>query len=293
MEWDIIRYNSLRQLAEIVIDIDSAKYSDVGVELFPGGSGSLPTTPVRGNPARVFIKTDFIPACLEFLKSIPNPFHLLSGSSDLPGCNTHEFAKWMRENTRIQTWCGNNLQEWEPWMLCIPIGFEERGRTGREPENLIGLFQHRNEPKEIDIYLPYLGATHASRTTLVSRLRADHPRVTIEHERLSFTNYINKLSRSRYVICPRGNGMDTLRCYEAAAAGAIPIVLRNELWPMYRRLGFVIVQSIEEIDGLPKYAAFDTDVTMRLSFSYISNQIFLHQMTNLRTDFAYSPGNTE
>lgn len=68
--------------------------------------------------------------------------------------------------------------------------------------------------------------------------------------------------------------MDTLRCYEAAAAGAIPIVLRNELWPMYRRLGFVIVQSIEEIDGLPKYAAVDTDITMQLSFSHISNQIF-------------------
>jgi hypothetical protein len=175
-------------------------------------------------------------------------------------------------------------------MLCIPIGIEERGRSGREPENLIDLFRVRDEPKEIDVYLPYLGATHNSRTTLVRRLSANHPRVTIERERLSFTSYINKLCQSRYVICPRGNGMDTLRCYEAAA-GAIPVVFKNDLWPMYQRLGFTILEDLEEIDDLPECIAFDAVMTKKLSFSNISKQIFAHQLSNtLRNHPSFKTG---
>lgn len=59
--------------------------------------------------------------------------------------------------------------------------------------------------------------------------------------------YFNDLTRSRFVISPPGNGMDCYRTWEALACGAIPIVKKSFLAPLYEGLPILQVESFEEI----------------------------------------------
>lgn len=55
-------------------------------------------------------------------------------------------------------------------------------------------------------------------------------------------------SRSKYVLVPRGNGLDTHRVYESMYFNAIPIVLTGQFDHFYEHLPVLIVQSWSEIN---------------------------------------------
>jgi len=44
---------------------------------------------------------------------------------------------------------------------------------------------------------------------------------------LNYQDFVGKLSSSRFVICPPGNGTDTHRLWETLSARAIPIVINT------------------------------------------------------------------
>ena len=46
-------------------------------------------------------------------------------------------------------------------------------------------------------------------------------------DKLSLTDYVRDLCSYRYVLCPKGNGIDTMRMWESIYCGAIPIVQKS------------------------------------------------------------------
>jgi hypothetical protein len=57
-------------------------------------------------------------------------------------------------------------------------------------------------------------------------------------ERVSFTKYMDTIGNSRFVFCPRGNGIDTHRFYETVLMGAIPVVENSTLFSIFERFYF-------------------------------------------------------
>ena len=279
---DLVRYNSLRELADIVIDLEGVDYKNSGIDLFPAGSTSVPAAKPLVNPVRIFIKTDLLQQALPFLSNLENPFHLLTGSSDLPGCPAPEIAIWLKSATKIQSWVGTNLEEHFPWMLCVPIGLEERGRIGRSPENFFSLMTPPGK-KDIVFYLPHLSLTHASRQSILNKLLdAKDPRIFVETHRLQFQHYLNQLANSKITICPQGNGYDTLRAYEAIVCGSMPVVFKTPIWRMHQRLGFLIVDDPLEILELPEFPFFSVQGSDFLNMGSFREQIFSHQLRQCR-----------
>lgn len=45
------------------------------------------------------------------------------------------------------------------------------------------------------------------------------------------TRFRSTLARSRFVLCPRGNGTSSIRLYEALAAGAVPVIIADDWVP--------------------------------------------------------------
>ena len=61
-------------------------------------------------------------------------------------------------------------------------------------------------------------------------------------------DYYTQLKQTKFVICPRGTGIDTHRIYESLFFGAIPIIQTSPLDPMYERLGGCwIVKDWDEV----------------------------------------------
>jgi len=61
------------------------------------------------------------------------------------------------------------------------------------------------------------------------------------------SDYLIDMSQHKFVLSPRGNGLDCFRTWEALFMGSIPIVRSSTLNGMYKDLPVVIVQSWEEV----------------------------------------------
>lgn len=273
---EIIRYNSLREMADVVIDYPSSYYKSFGVDVFPAGNG-MPTVVPDISPLRIFVKTDLLQSCLSYLRLIAQPFHLLTGSSDLPGCDNPEFAENLRSTTKIVSWCGTNLEVKYSWMRCIPIGLEERGRRGREHESICELFNFCEKKKEIDIYMPFFGDTNPIRKQLVDQIkRLNCQRIEFEPRRLSLEKYVERLKEARYTICLPGNGYDIIRVYEALLCHSTPIVFNTPISEMHSRFGAKVIKQPNEILATQSPNNNENYVAM-ISYSVIRNEIFEHQ----------------
>ena len=62
-------------------------------------------------------------------------------------------------------------------------------------------------------------------------------------DNLPFKDYLYKLSKSKYCICPRGYGLDTHRLWECLYLKVIPIVDRNCVTEYHENLGLLIVDD--------------------------------------------------
>jgi hypothetical protein len=276
INFDLIRYNSLRSQADITLDYDFNDYLKAGVDIFPAGAKFLPPYNLSINPLRIFIKSDFLTTSIEYLKSLKCNFHLLTGSSDILACPSIEFAESLKNDTKICSWVGNNLQEFFPWMLCVPIGFEERGRKQRQPENIFNPIL-KNE-KDIDIYVPYFSKTNADRVLTIEKIKKlKSKRIFVELNKISYHDYCNKLARSNYVICLEGNGIDTIRIYETIVHNSIPVLLQSKIWNMHREIGAVILEDFNDCIYLPEAPLLKPNLYM-LSTNYQYQKIFNHQM---------------
>jgi hypothetical protein len=277
---EFIRYNSLRDFADLIIDAPSGYYRDAGIDLFPAGGGFPAYTP-EISPARIFIKTDFLSTSLDLLRSLKKPFHLLTGTSDIPGCAENQIAAFLKENTRIISWSGMNLEVHFPWMLSVPIGLEERGRPGREPENLPYCKNTQHE-RCIDIYVPHFSDTHPNRRSTITALMAlGSERLTIEQHRIPLSEYADRLAHANYTLCLPGNGFDTIRLYEALISGSVPIVMPTPILPLHIEMGAVSVTSVADLLSLPHRPAHSPDPS-KFSYTAIRNKVFEHQMEQYR-----------
>lgn len=87
--------------------------------------------------------------------------------------------------------------------------------------------------KNKDILYSFIGfgRTHPTRPII---FRMQHPRNCVIIERFGWFHedsrqYKNVLSRSRFSLCPRGTGASTMRFWESLQAGAIPILISDEM----------------------------------------------------------------
>ena len=100
----------------------------------------------------------------------------------------------------------------------------------------------------------YIGAyanTHATRQSSAFRaIRSKVAGVLHSPDRKDRWEMIRDLSKSKFVLAPRGLGMSSIRFYEAVMVGAVPVCDRLNSAPMnklHERLGAIIVDSWAEV----------------------------------------------
>jgi hypothetical protein len=181
----------------------------------------------------VFINGDMFQ---EFVRRLPyvtlKKFVLVVHNSDLPfglanlQAVQHAVIHVYAINTTIR----------HPLLTTIPIGFADRQLP------FLASWQRPDVPREIEIYMNFTIATNARKRKACAEAFKDDPRVVVR-ERLSVEDYYADLSRSKFVLCPEGTGIDTHRVYESILCGATPVVLRNSLSHMYVSMPVCIIDK--------------------------------------------------
>jgi len=67
---------------------------------------------------------------------------------------------------------------------------------------------------------------------------------------LSFDDFYNDISRSKFMICPRGCGIDTYRLWDCIALGCIPIVEKYESHENWNDLPILFLDNIKDFELL-------------------------------------------
>jgi hypothetical protein len=184
----------------------------------------------RNNPDIVFVKPDTLiekRTWSEFLNEKPHP------KSGLPPTqrvwiSSHSDHPIVDElvnsySTHFNTWFAVNSESKDPRVIPIPLGMnygneaiysalEAASKLPRTFQNLA--FMNFN----LHTYLSERGAVYA--------IFKEYDWVSWKYP-LSHEEYFKEIRSHPFVLCPRGNGYDTHRFWEALYLGAIPIVREN------------------------------------------------------------------
>ena len=127
--------------------------------------------------------------------------------------------------------------------LCIPVGVEElfQNRNGK-------ISQLRFQPiKNKFILVGPFASTHQKRSEFAGWV--SNSLIDVKHNRLKPKTYARLASDYKFVVCPRGNGIDTIRFWETLYRGSIPIVESSD-WAKYFQshgIPMLLVDNFEEL----------------------------------------------
>ena len=233
-------YNYLPKLTDHVLD---HKYTD---RIVHHNYPEFIIDNIKNNDT-IFVKTDLLP--LFFNKIYPlihNKFYLITGCSDI-GVDNNYIS--FLNNDKIIRWIGCNILIKHNKIFKIPIGFEENELPGGDQILLDKLYNNKlpYDKKINKLLITQFRNTHESRNKLESIFNENKYCVCLK-ERLPFNFFMDKLNQYKFILSPRGNGVDTHRFWEILLVGSIPIVETSGLNDLYNKFPCIIVNSFEDIN---------------------------------------------
>jgi hypothetical protein len=182
----------------------------------------------------VFIKTDLLDTYLK-THVIDKRITLITGVSDM---SPSVYAtSTILSNKNIIRWIGCNIRAFHSKIIKIPIGVGEPTRINGCHSKLYKLHVNRINwnDKLNDLFIPYHNNTYQTRNN-------------VNGVKLDFDSYMKEINKHKFVLCMRGNGIDTHRVCETLLMGSVPVILTSELDNMYSQFPCLIVKSIDHID---------------------------------------------
>ena len=196
----------------------------------------------------VFVKTDHDHLGFFFSvyhSKIKCPYILVTHNSD--HCIPGPYAKYL-DDPKIVAWFGQNVENYShPKLISIPIGIANKYWSHGNTDTFLKALESKDKiERTILLYMNISVSTYPNERTHVFNLFKDAPYCYVSLPK-DHASYLNDLLASKFVLSPRGNGIDCHRTWEALLMGAYPIVRSSSLDPMYKDLPVVIVEDWEEI----------------------------------------------
>jgi hypothetical protein len=195
----------------------------------------------------VFVKVDYLG---DFFKSIhpliPMRYILVTHNGDLP-CPGN-YAAYL-DDDKLLAWFGQNVETCKhPKLHPIPIGLENRYSKNGNPK-LIEKVRKSVSPtdKPYLLYMNFTLQTQLKERSYVFNLFKDKQFCKQSPPSKPYAHYLKDLAQSFFVLCPRGNGLDCHRTWEALYMGAVPIVKSSNMDAVFSNLPVLIVNQWDEI----------------------------------------------
>ena len=176
---------------------------------------------------------------------------------------------------------GQNLNMISDKILAMPIGMPSYSHD-KIIGNLDKIIEKNKEEKKLKnlCYLGFRDTTYYFERTQVREMFVDKSWITSTvYDRTDdgHSSYIDNIYNHKFVLCPRGNGIDTHRIWESLYLRTIPIVKRCVAMKQFENLPILWIDSWDEInEGYleEKYREImDTDYNFEiLTLSYYINK---------------------
>mmetsp|Transcript_70169 Transcript_70169/g.196394 ORF Transcript_70169/g.196394 Transcript_70169/m.196394 type:complete len:304 (+) Transcript_70169:294-1205(+) len=184
-------------------------------------------------------------------QKLRRPFILVSGQSDFGASK----GKALLGDSNLLRWYSQNADITHPKLYPLPIGLNcfEHAPEMHQTLGQLGNVQ-RNK-----VLMVNFGNTHPSRKQVWEQFcgkNANKPFATCKVKSQSnniqgnphLVSYYKKVAEHKFVLSPRGNGLDTHRLWEALYLGCIPVVGSSILDGLYSGFPILVVKDWSKID---------------------------------------------
>lgn len=186
----------------------------------------------------IFLVADMVPYFFqEVYKHIKHPFVIVTHNRDdsMPG----DFVSYL-DDEKIIAWFAVNTDTSHQKLFAIPIGLANsywpHGKSDVvKKQSMISV------AKNILLYASHITLTHETRKKVYACFK-NKPFCHFAQKK-PHDQYLLDLKKSKFVLSPRGNGLDCHRTWEALYMGAIPVVPATTINSVYEGLPVVIVDD--------------------------------------------------
>jgi len=168
---------------------------------------------------------------------------LVTGDSDYP-VNAESLRRF--GHTDLVAWFGQNVTLNSPRFHGRPIGHQEPvtkilGETST-------LTDKAQETKDVNglMFINWRDGTSPDARTMVRTLYQDKPWTTVypwQRDGEGYRRYLDGIYRHKFVACPRGNGIDTVRLWDSLVLRSVPIVRRCHAMSFFEALPILWVDD--------------------------------------------------
>jgi len=197
----------------------------------------------------IFIKSDMAAGfCTNVFPQLQVPIIMLSHNSD-DGFPRAPECTGIIDQVKLTYWMGQNLMvAMRPKLLPVPIGLANRYWSHGDIHVVAARARQFKSfmDRDILVYMNF-GSTTSARGQIAQMVKDHIPEATAVTQKKSYAEYLEDLSRSKFVVSPLGNGLDCHRTWESLLMGAIPIVESSTLNPLYEDLPVMIVSDYKSL----------------------------------------------
>lgn len=188
----------------------------------------------------LYCKTDYIISLFNIIKGVNKKIGLITHESDYS--ITKEIFD-LRPKC-IDKWYAINVEYLHEDLIPIPLGLaNDYCNITLKLKDL----QFKKEQKKL-LYINHRVETNINAREWIYKHFQTNEWCTVKQANLSFQEYKKDLSEHKFMLCPRGNGIDTHRIWECLYAGLIPIVENHLNYRDMRDLPILFIESFKEIN---------------------------------------------
>lgn len=183
---------------------------------------------------------------------IEQPYVLIS-QGDVSDCFKPEYEQYLNDSKLI-AWFGIHAGEKpHPKFFPIPLGIIEHKPLYFQRKSLHVFFNYlrKNTQKEYLLYLNFRVNGFSQKHVLEERLLCKKIFMNKSYcfyaTRKPIMTYFKEMASCKFVLSPRGEGIDCWRTWEALLVGSIPVVKSSQLDSLYSDLPVLIIQDWNEV----------------------------------------------
>lgn len=178
------------------------------------------------------------------------PYVLVSHGGDVPA----DEYRYILDDPNLIHWFATNAGLRHVKLTAIPVGLEYNMRPALSSDLNVVMNLPIDKTQDISLGCFAVHTWVQERTRCVEAMARHGMQM---NARVSYAEYLREMRRSRFVLCPVGNGIDTFRFWEALYMGCIPIITRfiNKErvevqqylhWGIYNRIPRAMIDSWDD-----------------------------------------------
>ena len=223
----------------------------------------------------IFIYTDLVPYFKRYIAPhLTRRFALVTHNSDQAVTIDD---RDLLDNPLMVQWWAQNVEFAHTKLSSLPIGLAN-SQWGAEHLGL--LFEASKHIEKDKLLYANVALTHASR--IQAKLAAARVAGVTEGITVPYKEYIETLRRHKFCICPRGNGIDTHRIWEALYLGCVPVIVRADWTPAYSELPLLILPTWEELPNINLQQEYIRITATSHNYDRISLKWLISQIKSLK-----------